>query len=555
MPERHSYKTDVLIIGGGMAGCFAALKACANDVDVLLVEKGYVSSSGQSCYADSFAVFNEEWGDNLDGWMHQANSGGDYLNIRDWTEAVFKESHDRYQDMRSFGIEFVQNEDGSLHRAKSPELGPLRNAFLKDKSSSCKTLRNEVLKAGSKIIDRLMITDLIKQNGKVVGAVGISASEAEFYVIEAKSVIICTGASALKSTGWPSSNLTADGDMMAYRAGAEISGKEFTDPHFTDANNPSGVGLNFLNKQAGFGPPPPIYMNAKGEKWSPPSIHHLSIEFEAHKGNAPIRWVMPKRDGAPMKPEASGDGRPAGIEIVAGASAGMSAHKSEGIWPTDTHGSVGIPGLFAAGDSLAIMLSGSTYVLPGAALCGSAVSGARAGHKAAEHAANATDIDLDQQQIASLKAKIFEPLKRVGGFSPNWLLTLLNNSLVPYFTLMIKHEDRLKAALTQIEFYRDHLVPKLNAKDPHDLRLAIEASNLICNAEMKLRASLERKESRGSHYREDYPQRNDDELLCWIKVKDENGKMTLNKEPVPKAWQPDLSKPLSERYPYEFPEL
>jgi succinate dehydrogenase/fumarate reductase flavoprotein subunit len=551
MSEQQIHKTDVLVIGGGMAGCFAAIKARENGADVLLVEKGYVSSSGQTPYADSYCIFNEEWGDDLDAWMHQVNSGGDYLNIRDWTEIVFRESHDRYLDMLSYGIEFAQKEDGTLLREANPQLGPLQTSFLQDKTASCKTLRQQVLKSGAKIIDRLMITDLVKQEDKVVGAVGISVSEADFHVIEAKSVIICTGAVGLKATGWPNSNLTADGDMMAYRVGAEITGKEFNDVHSTSAEHPVNVGVGFLNKPTGNGPPPATYKNAKGEMITGLSLFHLSFEYEAHKGNAPISWVLPQSD---KRGEAQDGGdRPPEMVVVAGATAGMSTHKSEGIWPSDTHGSVGIPGLFAAGDSLGVMLSGGAYSLTGAALSGSSVIGARAGHKAAEHAANSEAVPLDQDQLDTLRAKIYAPLKRQGGFSPSWVLDLLKNTLVPYFTLIIKHEDRLKAALTQIEFYRDQLVPKLRAEDAHELRLAIEAKNLVCNAEMKLRASLERKESRGTHYREDYPRRDDDEFLSWIKIKDENGRMTLSREPVPQKWRPDPSKPESERYLFEFP--
>ena len=81
--------------------------------------------------------------------------------------------------------------------------------------------------------------------------------------------------------------------------------------------------------------------------------------------------------------------------------------------------------------------------------------------------------------------------------------------MIPYFILFIKHEKRLLAALTIVEFLRDHLVPKLVARDSHELRLAHETRNMILNAEMILKTSLSRTESRGQHYREDYPRRRD----------------------------------------------
>ncbi len=125
--------------------------------------------------------------------------------------------------------------------------------------------------------------------------------------------------------------------------------------------------------------------------------------------------------------------------------------------------------------------------------------------------------------------------------------------MMPYYVLYLKKEDRLRAALTYIEFMRDKLVPKILAKDRHELRLAHETANMVLNAEMILRASLFRTESRGLHYREDYPRRRDPEWLAWTKLRAENGTMALSKEPVPREWWPDLSLPAKELYNGEFP--
>jgi hypothetical protein len=145
------------------------------------------------------------------------------------------------------------------------------------------------------------------------------------------------------------------------------------------------------------------------------------------------------------------------------------------------------------------------------------------------------------------------PTKRKGGFSPKWVTQVLRNTMMPYFILRIKHEDRLRAALTMVEFMRDSLSPKLYARDPHELRLAHETKNMIINAEMKLRASLFRTESRGTHYREDYPLRADPDWLAWVMLKEEEGKMRAYKKPIPEAWWPDLSLPYERRYPTRFP--
>jgi succinate dehydrogenase/fumarate reductase flavoprotein subunit len=100
---------------------------------------------------------------------------------------------------------------------------------------------------------------------------------------------------------------------------------------------------------------------------------------------------------------------------------------------------------------------------------------------------------------------------------------------------------------------QEHLVPKLFARDPHELRLAHETKNMVLSAEMRLRSALFRTESRGNHYREDYPRRDDPDWLAWVKIEEEQGKMKLTKVPVPKEWWPDLSMPYQQRYPFRFP--
>ena len=86
MPSENVIETDILVIGGGMAGCFAAIKAVEQGLKVTLVDKGYVSKSGQTPWAGAFAVFHPEWGHSLDEWMNQVNTVGEYINNQEWTE-------------------------------------------------------------------------------------------------------------------------------------------------------------------------------------------------------------------------------------------------------------------------------------------------------------------------------------------------------------------------------------------------------------------------------------------------------------------------------------
>jgi len=130
----------------------------------------------------------------------------------------------------------------------------------------------------------------------------------------------------------------------------------------------------------------------------------------------------------------------------------------------------------------------------------------------------------------------------------------LKSITFPYYVWFVRHGDRLKAALTLIEFVKNHITPMMYAKpkDTHGLRLAHEAKGRVFSFEMMLRAALFRTESRGVHYREDYPFRDDPDWLAEVKIRQKDGEMELVKEPFPNEWWPDLSRPYRERYPIEY---
>ena len=218
----------------------------------------------------------------------------------------------------------------------------------------------------------------------------------------------------------------------------------------------------------------------------------------------------------------------------------MLGHATGGIRPVDDDCATDVPGLFAGGDSCGTSFIGASYSGFGFATMHAAATGARAGLGAAKEAkrlgssGSGSDAGaLDDRVVTQATARLLGPLERKGGFTPHWVTQVLQNTLAPYFVLYIKQGDRLQTALNTVEYLRDHIVPKLYARDDHELRLAHETANMVTSAEMKLRSSLFRTESRGTHYREDYPGRNDAEWLAWVRLKEEGGVMKAFKEPIP----------------------
>lgn len=541
MQQTHAIKTvesDVLVVGGGMAGCFAAVKAREAGASVTVVDKGHLGKSGQTPFAGGMLIFHEAWGDELDGWLEQIAVYGDHLNRRDWTELCFRESHARYEDLVSWGVEFERDTAGELLRGGVP-LGPCKASHMGTRTPSLK-LRHQVERSGARILDRTMVAGLLKDGDTVAGAVGFPLDRDEVIVFRAGAVVLAAGAGGLKVPGWPIADLTSDGDAMAYRAGATITGKEFVDPHASRADQDAPSAFGSFGRPGDSGRPRfgPVF-NAEGDELTPTGTLFLAFEFEAHAGRAPLTMKLDDED----------------VQVVGGAASGMSVHKAEGVWPAGLDCSSDVPGLYAAGDALGTMQSGATYAAIGQSIANCAVTGARAGAAAAGYAAAAAPGAATTEDAAVRQAveDLLVPLSRRGGFSPRWVTRVLQDAMLPYFVMYVKHGDRLQAALTTVEFLRDHLVPKLFARDQHELRLAHETANMVLNAEMRLRASLFRTESRGCHYREDHPRRDDDEWLAWVLIAEKDGQMALRKEPVPAAWRPDPALPYEERYPLRYP--
>ena len=552
MITENKVSGDVLVVGGGIAGCFAAIKAKQQGADVILVDKGYVGKSGQSPLATGIMAFDPDKGHVLDDWMRFVNKTSEYVNNRYWTERCIKDSYAVYQDLLSWGLQFVPYDNDKPEGFSYAPKGLSKPRAYNPKEFS-KIMRDQVVKSGVKILDRIMITELLKQEGRIVGAVGTAMDDYEMYIFLAKTTVLCVGACSYKPAGFsPLVQLTCDGEAMAYRAGAEIGGKEFVDVHYNKIEIPSESGRmrvapeleeRFGRDTTTSSGPRQLYnvdgtrIDLRPEGSSQYLFTYLIPDIEAHQGRAPVVWRQPSRED----------------KVVGGAALGMALRKADGLWPANEECASNIPGLYAAGDSLYTLANGAAYVLIGSAMAGSAVTGVIAGVAAAKEALGAKEVIADEKEIDRAKRFVFAPTERQGGFSPRWVTQLLKNTMMPYFIMYIKKEDRLQAALTIVNFIQEHLVPMLYAKDAHELRLAHETRNMVLSAEMKLRSMLFRTESRGNHYREDFPRRDDENWLAWTKIKEDNGVMKLIKVPIPEEWRPDMMVPYEERYPFRFP--
>lgn len=538
------FECDILIIGGGMAGFFAAVQAIEKGQNVIMVDKGTVGRSGFTPWANTFCVFDESLGDESESWIAGVQSKGEYLVNLDYFQMLMDDSLARYNQLLKWNIVNTR-----LEWEKESGISPYK--YLKGHDR--RILLPAILKKlGVKLIQRVMITNLLKNDDRVVGALGFHMENTVAYIFNAKATILCTGAGGYKAPGYPIHNCTFDGDAIAYHAGASIAGKDFMDFHFTGDDSPWNV----------FEMEDEIFVNriypTRGPSIDGEGIGIYPI-FEIHNEAPPLTAFMPEEQNSdnPTDPRSKGKSlmpkMPSG-NIVMGAATGLGVHKSEGVWPVDKNCFSGIVGLFAAGDALASMICGASYPTTGMGLAGSAVQGFRAGEAATAFAVQ-TDLLKPINELVDLNLKqMFSPLQCNRGFNPRWVNQILLNTMAPYYILLVMHKDRLESALKQIEFMQENFSNRMKANDHHELRLVFETRNMLLNAEMKLRANLLRTESRGNHFRQDFPTRNDREWLAWVLVnKDENGKMILRKEFVPEQWRGNLQQKYEDRYPRRFP--
>ena len=569
--EKSTVRCDVLVIGGATAGCFAAITAKERGLDVLVLDKAGAGKAGASIMASGFwAVFNEDWGMDYDATLRWINANSSYLNNRSWTEAFLQDSWGTYLDLKRFGVRFpiaeedmagffrqsIIGDDAAGHHDDDPHTHygtiPLSHRAVTP------ALRRYAQSIGVRFSDRTMVTDLLVHCGVCRGAAGFSLDSGEALIVDAGAVILTAGRCYFRSPGMNVSGQTGDADALAYRAGAYISGKEFPDMHVNIARDPMWKGNGEMY---------PAYFqfdDAAGRR-IPNKGFDLTMASVIHAGYGPVYWDFGKctendlraideylkKRGNPKEIERVGLDPHAGgrYPMIGGAAAGGGQEQATGLWSVDTTGRSTVPGLYAAGDCLASWMWGAIIQGPPPGLSPAAVAARRAAADAAEFVRGASRPALGADETGAAMAHLSSYGRRAAGFDPRYVTQLLQNYMMPYYILHIKEGGRLSATAELISFLRSHLIPKMRAEDAHMLRLAHETENMALNAEMMLRAALFRTESRGWHFREDFPRENDAEWLAWGRMhRGEGGEMVMDKVPVPDAWRPQGAPDYRERW-------
>ena len=542
-------KTDVLVIGGGFGGLWSAIRAAECDCTVTLVDKSFAGKSGHSFFA-SGAMMVMLPGDDLQEHVADVVSGNEWLVDQEMVRAVFEGSYDRLKDFESAGIHFRKNKSGYVWtRARGTR--NIKNLWPENGSAAeeVTTLRKIAIRKGVRFLDHVYVYDLLKDPaGQVAGGVGIGVRDSRDYLFQAGSTILATNSGGYRGHHL-ASDLQGTGPFLAYDAGARIKDPEF---HYINIR-PS------KHEIEGSGILPAMgarWVNARNElymdKYDPvlkdrASAYKivLAAAREALKGNAPVsidvrnmeegererfRLLMVSHGWQPLLFEKCL--KEEGYDILRDNIEWQPAYESNKLGiDTSLSGESSLKGLFAAGMARVLGINPFT----GWSIASCTWSGYVAGESAARFSKGLEGAPPALTDLQEKKRRFFEPMQRPPGVEPDRLIRELQGILFPAGTLIIMNESRLTNALNRVMKLRDEELPALKATDVRTLVKTKEAQTMLLSAEMTLRGSLMRKETRESiFYREDYPTPDNTNWLKWIVVsKGTDGDMTFSTEDIP----------------------
>lgn len=571
-PAQTEYECDVLVIGGGFAGLNAAASAREAGQSVVLVDKGTPGYSGLSPFVSSHRWFDPEMGDDEEAFWNCINRGSEYIGDMDWYQVWIKESKAMFQRLMDWGI-LTQYETAS--QSGYFENADYRGYHTAFRSYDRRTKFMEVLNSlDIPVADQTMITNVVVKNGVVRGAVGLHVPSATVVTFHARAVVMAMGGGSYKPTGFPTGQDTFDGEYICYNLGLPIGGKEFDDFHMTCSQAPGNAFLNnnwtYLNniwlcggditadtvKSYADGKGKAMVLDRVTKAVSGLSMNDGTAVEDMSLSNVLRKGGSGSTNPAEIRTGKNNDTMPKGD--VYGAAVGMGGHLSCGVFCglDDLEGKTSIEGLYVAGDGMNCQGPTGAAYPTGVGFTSSfcSIQGDHAGKAAAAYASGAALERIDDATIAEITEEILAPLSVETGFDPNWARDMLEGIMAPYWVLVTKNEANLNAALTQVLSMKQTVLPKLSAATSHDLRLVHEMRHKVLSAEMKLRASLARQETRGLNYRSDFPYRDDENFLCYMLVQQqEDGSMAVSKQPVKDEWKGDLTQDYADRYGYYFP--
>jgi succinate dehydrogenase / fumarate reductase flavoprotein subunit len=588
------FEYDVLVIGAGGAGLRAAIEASAAGVTVGLVCKSLLGKAHTVMAEGGMAAAMGNV-DDRDNWkVHFADTmrGGQYVNNWRMAELHAKEAPARVHELEAWGAVFDRTKEGKISQRNFGGHRYPRLAHVGDRTGleMIRTLQDHGIHQGITVHMEWTIVTLLKDGSRIAGAFGYDRERGRFKIFKAKAVVIASGglgrAYKITSNSWEG---TGDGHSLAYHAGAELLDMEFIQFHPTgmiwppsvqgilvteSVRGEGGVLRNKDGKRFMFDDIPDNYKNQTStdpeEGWRytqndknarrPPELltrdhvaRCINREVKAGRGSPhggvflDISWIKEK---IPNAAEHIKKKLPSMYhQFMQLANLDITKEPME-VGPT-THYAMGgvrvngdtqmssVPGLFAAGECAA-GLHGANR-LGGNSLSDLLVFGKRAGEYAAKFAKENPDVNLNDAQIEEAARQALEPFERgakAGGNADGpYQVQHELQEMMQELVGIVRREDEMSRALENLGKLWDRAgrtaVYGHREYNP-GWHTALDLKHLLTVAEAITRSALDRKESRGGHFREDFPDKSAaDAKINNVVFKGADGSMQLRHEPIP----------------------
>jgi succinate dehydrogenase / fumarate reductase flavoprotein subunit len=593
MANYDTFEFDVLVIGAGGAGLRAAIEASAAGVKVGLVCKSLLGKAHTVMAEGGMAAALANV-DDRDNWrVHFSDTmrGGQYVNNWRMAELHAKEAPDRVKELEAWGAVFDRTKDGKILQRNFGGHRYPRLAHVGDRTGLelIRTLQDHGVHQGIEVFMEHTIVALLKDGDRVAGAFGYDRDRGRFKIFKSRAVVMATGgvgrAFKITSNSW---EYTGDGQSLAYHAGAELMDMEFVQFHPTGMVWPpsvmgilvtegvrgeGGVLKNKEGKRFMFDDIPDNYKNqtadnpeegwcyTQGDKNArrPPELltrDHVARcimrEVKAGRGSPhggvflDIAWI---KERIPNAAEHIKRKLPSMYhQFMQLANLDITKEPME-IGPT-THYIMGgirvngdsqmssVPGLFAAGEAAA-GLHGANR-LGGNSLSDLIVFGKRAGEFAAKFAKEKGDVKINMAQVEEAEKCALEPFERgatsataAGPYQIQYDLQDMMQNLVG----IVRRQQEMETALDSIGKLReraDRVAVQGHREYNPGWHTALDLKNLLTVSEAITRSAIERKESRGGHFRDDFP--NKDAAAGKVNVivkKNADGTMAVRRDTIP----------------------
>ncbi len=562
MSQLEHFDHDVLVIGAGGAGLRAAIEASARGVSVGLVCKSLLGKA-HTVMAEGGVAAALANVDDRDNWkVHFADTmrGGQYLSNWRMAELHAREAGDRVRELEAWGAVFDRTADGRILQRNFGGHRYPRLAHVGDRTGleMIRTLQDKGVHQGIDVHMEVTVIRLFRRDGRMAGALAYDRERGRFRLFRAKAIVLATGgigrAFKITSNSW---EYTGDGHSLAYRAGAALQDMEFIQFHPTGMVWPpsvrgilvtegvrgeGGILLNKEGRRFMFDDIPELYKNQTAatpeEGWRyvigdkearrPPELltrDHVArcIVREVKEGRGSphggvyldISWIKEKLPNAAehikkklpsmyhqFKQLADIDITTTPMEIGPTTHYVMGGVRVDGDTQMTT-----VPGLFAAGE-VAAGLHGANR-LGGNSLSDLLVFGKRAGEHAAAFAKSQSAVAPDAGEVAEAEREALAPFDRAGGENPYAIQHELQTMMQDLVGIVRREDEMRRAAdgLEKLKARARQAGATGNREYNPGWHTALDLEHLLTVSEASLRAALERKESRGGHFRDDYPQK------------------------------------------------